>query len=392
MLTPQKPQTAIPSTSGHREAFSPSSLTRHLDIPLGTEGILLIAIKNLAMITRAYGSKAAEEAMSQLETICLSQLPKGALVQRFLLDALAITLPGEDVNALARRADMMSSAVLNHLPAASGQTMHLLPHTAVLPLSADDPRDMFSCLHRAHAMLQIEGDAAQLAQESRQQMELADYLKQAIRDRKLRLAYQPVVHSFTGKICHYEALLRLVGHDGKVSSAGTLIPIAEKLGLIQAIDDLVLDMVIEELKKSGDVSLAMNVSSITTANSLWLDRLSRAVEDRPDMASRLIVEITETAALRDLRDTAYFVAAVQGLGCRVALDDFGAGYTSFRQLRTLSVDMVKIDGAFIRDIRDNPENLLFVKTLLDFIKGFGLEAVAEFVETGDVAKQLMEMG
>jgi len=74
------------------------------------------------------------------------------------------------------------------------------------------------------------------------------------------------------------------------------------------------------------------------------------------------------------------------------LDDFGSGYTSFRQLKTLSIDMVKIDGAFIRDLVENGDNRFFVKTLLDFTKAIGLKAVAEFVETGEVAKMLMEMG
>ena len=80
------------------------------------------------------------------------------------------------------------------------------------------------------------------------------------------------------------------------------------------------------------------------------------------------------------------------MGCQVALDDFGSGYTSFRQLKALSVDMVKIDGAFIKDLTDNSDNRFFVKTLLDFTKGFGLQSVAEFVEKGETAKMLMELG
>ena len=107
---------------------------------------------------------------------------------------------------------------------------------------------------------------------------------------------------------------------------------------------------------------------------------------------RLIVEITETATQLDMRRTAYFVATIQSLGGLVALDDFGSGYTSFRQLKSLSVDMVKIDGAFVRDLVDNADNRFFVKTLLDFTNGFGLKAVAEFVETGEIAKMLMELG
>jgi EAL domain-containing protein (putative c-di-GMP-specific phosphodiesterase class I) len=116
------------------------------------------------------------------------------------------------------------------------------------------------------------------------------------------------------------------------------------------------------------------------------------LRNRPDIASRLIIEITETAAHRDMRRTAYFVASMQEMGCTVALDDFGSGYTSFRQLKALSVDMVKIDGSFVKDMTENSDNHFFVKTLLDFTRCFGLESVAEFVETGETAKALMELG
>src|SRR3546814_20694942 len=101
---------------------------------------------------------------------------------------------------------------------------------------------------------------------------------------------------------------------------------------------------------------------------------------RPDIASRLIVEITETAALQDVEDSARFVTAVRDLGCRVALDDFGAGYTSFRHLKMLAVDMVKIDGSFVRDLGKNRDTLVFIRTLLGLAGNFGIETVAECVE------------
>ena len=110
------------------------------------------------------------------------------------------------------------------------------------------------------------------------------------------------------------------------------------------------------------------------------------------MARRLVVEITETAALDDMEETVRFVSAVRDRGCRVALDDFGAGYTSFRHLKTLAVDIVKIDGSFVTNLAQRPEDFLFIKTLLDLAGGFGLETIAECVETGDVADMLKREG
>ncbi|MGE0754287.1 MAG: EAL domain-containing protein, partial [Alphaproteobacteria bacterium] len=239
---------------------------------------------------------------------------------------------------------------------------------------------------RTYEMTKAEADV------SRQQMGLANYLLKAYKEDRLRLAYQPVIESKTGKTAHYEALLRLISHTGKISSAGALIPVAEKMGLIDIIDTMVMEKVIQELRNSPNVTLALNVSNETTENSTWLEKAAALLKETPEIAPRLIVELTETAIHRDLRRTAYFVASLQSMGCQVALDDFGSGYTSFRQLKALSVDMVKIDGIFIKDIAHSADNQFFVKTLLDFAQGFGLKTVAEFVENGEITKILMELG
>ncbi len=93
----------------------------------------------------------------------------------------------------------------------------------------------------------------------------------------------------------------------------------------------------------------------------------------PASAERLIVEITETAAIQDIDDTRGFVARVKDLGCRIAIDDFGAGYTSFRNLRKLGVDIVKIDGAFVQNLMRSDDDRAFVQTLIDLARRLGLE-------------------
>ena len=227
---------------------------------------------------------------------------------------------------------------------------------------------------------------------SRQEMGLSNYLMCAMREERLRMAYQPIVDSKTGAITHYEALLRVVNADGNISSAGALIPIAERMGMIHMVDSLVLDKVVAELRRCDDLVLAFNISNLTTEDDRWLEQLRQHLVDAPYLADQMIVEITETAIYQNLAQTASFVAELQSLGVQVALDDFGAGYTSFRQLKSLSIDLIKIDGAYVRDLVDNADNRFFVKTLVDFTKGFGLKCVAEYVETGEVAKMLMELG
>jgi len=131
---------------------------------------------------------------------------------------------------------------------------------------------------------------------------------------------------------------------------------------------------------------------MTAVDPLWLRQLEERLQDRHDLASRLILEITETVALDDIDDSSRFVDALNKFGCRVALDDFGAGFTSFRHLRALNVAMVKIDGSFVRDLIHNEENLLFVRTLINLAQGLGLESVAEWVESEDEAELLKQEG
>ncbi|MFN7038862.1 MAG: EAL domain-containing protein [Alphaproteobacteria bacterium] len=219
---------------------------------------------------------------------------------------------------------------------------------------------------------------------------LANCLKQAIVEKKIRFAFQPIISSKTGKVAHYESLLRLINKEGKIISAGPFIQIAEEMGFVNLIDDLALELVVEELKNNPEIHLAFNLSSLGISNDVWLKKFKNLLSDS-DLASRLIVEITETAAQRDLGKSAYFIASIQDLGCQVALDDFGAGYTSFRQLKALPIDIIKIDGSFIKDIAENSNNLLFVKTLINMSKSFGFKSVAEFVENGEIAKTLIEL-
>jgi len=362
--------------------------------------LLLVSVNNLSMIINAYGHDTSEIVIHDLIKMIEALLSPDDIVQRLQRDQLGIILANrypEDTLAIAQRIhntiqnfgrDNFATAglyIIGTIGSVNFPTETAGAHDA-LDKAYVALHSQQSSPHHTFDMTRREADHC------RQQMGLANYLFKAYKEKRLRLAYQPIIESKTGKTMHYEALLRLIGQTGKISSAGALIPVAEKMGMIDIIDTMVMEMVIEELRNAPNVSIAFNVSNMTTENALWLEKLSQLVKETPEIAPRLIVEITETAVHRDLRRTAFFVASIQSLGCLVALDDFGSGYTSFRQLKALSVDIVKIDGVFIKDIAQSADNRFFVKTLLDFAQAFGLETVAEFVENGEIAKILMEMG
>ena len=362
-------------------------------------GLMIVSINNLAMIMSAYGHDISEVVMDNIRDKIRHVLTPQDYIERIHRDQFGVIIAQCTNSDIPTIANKIYTIVQSYGSTATVGSVHVVCSIG----SVDFPKNAtnsIEALDKAYIAQNASGGLAfrpyeENREESancKQQLGLANYLSKAIQTNRLRLAFQPIIESKTGKIFHYEALLRLISEDGKISSAGALIPIAERMGLIDIIDHLVLDMVAKELAESPNLHLSFNVSNLTTENLDWLHHLSNVIKEHPQIASRMMVEITETAAQRDLRKAAYFVASIQELGCQVALDDFGSGYTSFRQLKALSVDMIKIDGAFIKDLVDNADNRFFVKTLLDFTNGFGLKAVAEFVENGETAKMLMDLG
>ena len=147
-----------------------------------------------------------------------------------------------------------------------------------------------------------------------------------------------------------------------------------------------------QLYRHEHIRLSINVSGTTAGDPSWLQSFINYVRENREVAERMTVELTETAALQAFEENARFVTRLRDMGCRVAIDDFGAGYTSFRNLHNLRVDMVKIDGSYIKNLSASPDNQVFVRTLVDLAKNFQLETVAEWVGSEQDAELLTEFG
>jgi EAL domain-containing protein (putative c-di-GMP-specific phosphodiesterase class I) len=217
-------------------------------------------------------------------------------------------------------------------------------------------------------------------------------IRAALRQERLLLAFQPVVCSGTGKVDYFECLLRMRDEHGDIVAAASFVTILEELGLIGMIDRYVLKKTFEELATDPEVRLGLNVSGLTVCDRSWLQSLTSLSRYRSDLAPRLVVEITETAALGDIAQSARFVDALRQAGCRVALDDFGAGHTSLRHLRSLPVQIVKIDGSLIRQATSKPHHRVLLRHLLCLAESCGLITVAESVESAEEAELLRTEG
>lgn len=222
-----------------------------------------------------------------------------------------------------------------------------------------------------------------------------DRIARAFEKNLLRLHFQGVYQAATGELSHLEALIRMVDETDptRLIMPGHFIAYAEKSGKILDIDRWVLRESIARLAASpGMPPLAVNISGRsfdqpTLPHFIAQELLRQGVEPR-----RLLVELTETSAVSDLQDAERFIEALRKTGCITCLDDFGTGFASFAYLKHLKADVLKIDGLFIRDLSNDRDNQVFVKSIVDVARGLGKRTVAEFVENADTLAMLRRFG
>ncbi|MGL4404329.1 MAG: EAL domain-containing protein, partial [Notoacmeibacter sp.] len=209
----------------------------------------------------------------------------------------------------------------------------------------------------------------------------------AIAENRLKLVYQPILCSHTREIGFYEALIRIVAKDGSLIDAQDFITAAEKLGLVRLVDHRTLALAFEALA-SSDVTLSINISGDTCHDPAWLSSLATSLELHPSFASRLIVEITESHVAIHSEEIREFIDAVRSMGVRLAIDDFGAGYTAFKTLKNLPFDIIKIDGEYGRHMTKDPRDQVFVRSLVSIAQALGAKTVVEWVDNEETAELL----
>lgn len=217
-------------------------------------------------------------------------------------------------------------------------------------------------------------------------------LGEALARGRVRLFRQPIVAARDGRVVRFECLARILDADGRVISPADFIPAAERSGLVGALDIAVLRLALAALHADPGLALAVNVSAGTIADSSACADYAGLLAAAGGVGERLTVEITETIAISDLDAAARFAAAARANGARLALDDFGEGYTSFRALRALPLDEVKIDGLYVEGIDQRADSRAFVRAIECLARDLGLETVAERVETEGEAIALRTLG
>ena len=218
----------------------------------------------------------------------------------------------------------------------------------------------------------------------------ADRFRGIVRDREFALFYQPIVDLKTRAVHHFEALARF----GQAGGPAPAIRMAEELALIESFDLAVAEKIVYRLRQpgSGLLKIAINVSGASLANDAYVAALLKMTAPEPDNRKRLIIEVTETAALADIAAANRRLGALRDAGIKVCIDDFGAGSAAFDYLRGLSVDAVKIDGAFVRGIDSDARTRTLIGHLVELCGSLGMTTIAEMIETEDAARAVQDLG
>jgi EAL domain-containing protein (putative c-di-GMP-specific phosphodiesterase class I) len=219
-------------------------------------------------------------------------------------------------------------------------------------------------------------------------------LRNAVENDLFAVHYQPIVALRDGRPAHYEALVRLADEpSGTYLAPGCFLPAAERYGLIQDIDRLVLGKVAALLAgRAEGPRIAINLSALSVTDPAMLGHVERGLARHGVDPGRLIIEITETAAISDMARAQDFCKGVVALGCGLALDDFGAGFGSFQYLTHLPFDYLKIDGSFISSLPDSPKDQQIVRALAGLARNMGMQTIAEYVTSEATLSLLRAFG
>jgi len=361
-------------------------------------GFLLIAIDYLGRLNESYGFDVAEQVIAQLAKRLRPLLRGKDHLGRFSGNKFGVILTSctsdelsvaaERLLAGVREAPMQTSAG----PVAITVTIGGVTaprHARTVPEIWSRAQDALNAA-RAKRRGSFAAYRPNVEREARRRdsARATDEIVAALNERRIALAFEPVVEAKTRRNAFYECLMRVYRPDGRIAHANEIIPVAERVGLVRMLDYRVLELVVNELAETPSLHASVNVSPASTADPDWWAGLGGLLRAHSSAAGRLILEITETAAIQDVDEMRGFVTRVKDLGCRIAIDDFGAGYTSFRNLRKLGVDIVKIDGAFVQNIIKSDDDRAFVHTLIDLARRLGIKTVAEWVQGEDAAALL----
>ncbi|MBC8006592.1 MAG: EAL domain-containing protein [Prolixibacteraceae bacterium] len=371
--------------------------------------VALLDVDHFKYINDNFGHRAGDQLLIAIGGV-LKDLVKDENVQVFRLggDEFALHMPdalrgdaaefGERALSALRRYKfpVPGRGCLSTLTGSIGVATYPFHGADVATLLANVDIAMYQAKDNGRNRVQLHDHNPDDLRGTHKRVHWARELREVLDDNRVVLYSQPVIRLSDRTSVHQEILVRILDRNGGLVLPGQFIEVAESLGMAQEIDLRVVSKVIEVLQgadyRGRKTRFFVNLSRTSISDPHWVRRFQTMLAAAPIDHSQLVFEITETAAMSSVDVTQEFIAQMKSMGCRFALDDFGAGFSSFYFLKRFDVDYLKIDGSFVRDLASDSASRLFVRALCDVARGLNKQVVAEWVEDQSVMEILVGMG
>lgn len=355
---------------------------------------LFIDLDQFKVVNDTCGHIAGDELLRQVADLLRNLFSKEDIIARMGGDEFAVLFNLDSLEHAIRRTSAVKEAVESYrfewgdeafkhsLSAALVEIDESIDSVSHLMSIAE--RTCFESKRKGGSEVSVYNYTKQHIDKTHQQMRIIPLIHHAIEHDQFTLYYQeitPIIEDGSRKI---EVLIRLIGNDGKIKPPGQFIPIAEKFHIITEIDKWVIRKAFIAVKElPSQVEVSINLSGDFIAKSSAVDLIKRYLAEYEINPHQVCFEITETSAISNIESTQSLLSSLQPLGFKFALDDFGTGTSSYEYLKELSVDYVKIDGMFVRDIDKDDISQKMVESIAGIAKAKGIKVVAECIETAE---------
>lgn len=370
--------------------------------------LLYLDLDQFKIVNDTCGHVAGDELLRQLTARLAEKMRSSDSLGRLGGDEFGLLLENCPLDKAAEMAEMLRSTVAQFRFMWENKPFDVGVSIGVAPITADSgtATQLLSTVDAACYVAKDKGrnqvhifepDDKETMQRTGE-MNWSQQLSQAIQEDRLLLYAQRIMplDAHSGQKPHLEILVRMVGEAGRLVPPMSFIPAAERYGMMPALDRWVIRKVLARLSRRQAVSMesscAINLSGQSLGDKAMLPYILAQFEQTGVPPQHVCFEITETAAVANLRAAAEFIQTLRELGCHFSLDDFGSGMSSFGYLRQLNVDYLKIDGAFVRNMRDDATDRAMVEAINNIGHVMGLRTVAEYVEDAATAELLLGMG
>ena len=377
--------------------------------------LLLIDIDGFRLINDTHGhstgdtvlvhiAKFLDSTLSEIDGQYANKAAGKSILSRLGGDEFALFLPGrneregmEAAEEIRKRLVMFKfPEISGYLTASIGMVVYPRDGNTTKELITKADASVYHAKEMGHNTVHLYCAEDLMMEKLHSRMEWKGRIQKAIEENRFEPWFQPILDLRDNQVHHYEALARKRGVHGEIILPGSFVDAAENMGLITAIDRIIIRKALfaqSLLRKQGrNYSFSMNLSGKDLDDKSLLDFLRSAITETGADPKSLIFEITETSAVRDFDRAVKFIGELRSIGCCFSLDDFGVGFTSFKYLKEMQVDYIKIDGSFIRKLNENMTDRLFVRAMATVARGMGVKTIAEFVENSQVITILREFG